>query len=138
MTTIGTIRRKGHTVSMLSVALLAWSAILVTPCAMAFSAGHSDDQMHGLSTEQPVGVHADCPKIKHPQALPEADCCCDLSDVLKNEPRELSKLSAATAIVVSLTGEMWVHSPDLPIGSQYSLPHKSSPPVYLATQRLRI
>lgn len=135
MAVFATIRRRRHSASVLSVALLAWAAILVTPCAMAFSTGHSDDQMRGLNTEQPVGIHADCPSIKTTQALPETDCCCDISDVLSSAPFELP---VAAAIVLSLTGESWVHSPDLPTGSQYWLPHKSSPPVYLATQRLRI
>ncbi len=134
MNILTTIRRKRSSASTLSVALLAWLGVLMAPCAMA----SSPDKPANIQSPS-VGVHAKCPnETASLQPMAEADCCCDLGALIEAKPSELTKVHPIIALRIGQSIDPQAQAQGVLIDSQKPPIHESSPPVYLATQRLRL
>ncbi len=131
MTLLASIRHQHRSAAVLSVMVLAWFGILVTPCATTFAAV-------APPAELAAAPHDDCPNADAQAPMSEADCCCDLGAVLTARKPELPKLDLNLALPVApdvLRPVVLVDgAPPLPT----TLRHRAAPPVYLLTERLRI
>ncbi|MFQ6004175.1 MAG: hypothetical protein ACE5OQ_01615 [Woeseia sp.] len=130
MNSLAAVRHRHRSVIVLGVALYAW---LATPCAVAVVSGAPASE-----TRSGVGIHDHCPNSKLMIAVPDTDCCCDLSAVLSGESPELFTPVILTALPIDRDPFNPTLSDVVPGYRQKPPLHETSPPVYLATQRLRI
>lgn len=131
ITLLATIRHQRRSATVLSMMVLAWVGILVTPCATTFAAA-------ALSPELVAAHHGDCPNAHAQTPTSESDCCCDLSVPLTVEKPELPKPSVQPGLAAELDWRSRVLSSEGASRRQSIQRYGTSPPVYLATQRLRI
>ncbi len=132
MTILASIRRNRRSAPLLSAAVFAWFTVLVTPCAMAYFPGTS-------SSETVVVVHADCSSVEPTKSMTDSDCCCNLTAMVSSDVPQLANLVTLMAppIVFDLLFNPTL-SNQVSVDLQTPLLHETSPPIYLATQRLRI
>jgi hypothetical protein len=123
-----------------SVLLIAALGLLGGPCAMAFALLSSTHVEPAAHQEPQPGAHEGCPNAGGERAMSDDDCCCVLL-AAGGGPETQSKPPAA----------VWAELPAAPIAVPLPEPvralalpvqraclHETSPPVYLATSRLRI
>lgn len=131
------LSRRCQLVAVLKVVLFLWPALLVAPMAIAHTPEAADGHAAGRMGEQHVD---DGLADSKPGDLPvESDCRCDKNAVLVGSAFEQGELEVPCCaapdcqerfeIVFERVKAVRVGQPP---------PRATSPPVYLATQRLRI
>ncbi len=135
MTILAAIRRNRRSAILLSVAVFAWLSVLVTPCAMGFLSDTPSTE-----TVTVIGAHAGCNNAKLTKPMADSNCCCNLTTVVSGDAPQLVKLVMLIALPLVLVFDLFIPtlSNAVSIDLQRSSLHETSPPVYLATQRLRI
>lgn len=131
MTPLARIRHQRRSATVLSVMVLAWVGILVTPCASTFAAA-------APSPELVAAPHDDCPNADAQAPMSAADCCCDLNVALTAQQPDPPKPGGQLALPVErnvLRSIVLVDGAPLLLTT---LRHRAGPPVYLSTRRLRI
>lgn len=131
MTLLASIRHQRRSATVLSVMVLAWFGILVTPCATSFAAV-------APSAELVAAPHDDCPNAGAQAPMSEADCCCDPGVALMAQKPEPPKLDVQLALPVEPDVLRPVVLVDGTPPLLTTLGHSAGPPVYLSTRRLRI
>jgi hypothetical protein len=123
-----------------SVLLIAALGLLGGPCGMAF-ASLSPAHVEAAAHQEPQpGAHDGCPNADAERVMSDDDCCCVLlaaGGAPESQPKPPAAVWAelpVAPVVVPLPEP--VHSLALPV--QRVCLHETSPPVYLATLRLRI
>lgn len=130
MTVFKTIRRRYQSPAMLMMVAMTWFAVLTAPCVMAMT-------LESPATEVSAHSHGhdDCHDANAVSSV--AECCCELSDLIKSETTGSSHLDIAPQPLgneFELSGQLSAAHAD----SQRIPLHATSPPIYLTTQRLRI
>lgn len=123
-----------------AVALIATLGLLGGPCAMAFaslSSPHVDRAAHQAPQH---AAHDGCPNAGGERVMSDDDCCCLLLAVgggPEPQPKPPGAVWAELPVApVAVPLPEPVFSLALPV--QRACLHETSPPVYLATLRLRI
>lgn len=138
MSLLTEMRGKCHSAVVLSVVVIAWLTVLVTPCAMAFISDAPSNDMPSV-----LNVHGDCVNDKPSKLMVDSGCCCDLASIASNnanapQPVKLDTLVSLIALPVYYTD---FFKPMFSKGGMVRPPpllYRTSPPIYLSTQRLRI
>jgi hypothetical protein len=127
--------RRRRPLAEAGVLVVALLGLLGGPCAMAFAASADVDPPVDVLT----GGHDNCPNDDSDRSMPEDGCCCLLNvagGVGESKPKPaapvliLALAVAPEIVVLDVRRAVALHP-------RSSL-HQTSPPVYLATQRLRI
>lgn len=130
------ILRRRRSFAGTGLLLAALLGLLGGPCATAFATSSSPN----AAAEQPAGNHDDCPNAGAHRSMTTDSCCC-LAKIAAGAGDTTPKPGAPVAVA------MLVALPDLVLhqaaGGAVGAPlrsclHQTSPPVYLATQRLRL
>lgn len=133
MTLLANIRRKRSSASTLGVVLFAWLGVLAAPCAMAFWPDASSSESVTV-----IEVHDHCTNAGSTQPMTSANCCCNLSALVSGDTPQLAKLVTLVALPIDFDPLKPMLLSAVLVVPQRSPLHATSPPVYLATQRLRI
>jgi hypothetical protein len=123
-------RRPRTEVGLLIAALFG---LLGGPCAMAFGAGIEP------AAETPVTAHEGCPNDDSAPSMMDDTCCC-LLEIAGGAGEATKPAAPALVSVIAVIPE--ITAPAVLLGTMAPPPraclHETSPPVYLATRRLRI
>ncbi len=133
MSLLDNIRRKRSSASTLAVILFAWLSVLVTPCAMAFLPDTTSSESVTV-----IEVHDHCANAGSPQPMDRANCCCNLTALVSSDAPQQDKLVTLVALPIDFAPFKPLLLSAVLVAPQRSPLHATSPPVYLATQRLRI
>lgn len=119
-----------------SIVGIVWLALLMMPCAMVLDLNVSGTASTA-STFQPV-LHADGYVSAHAHSSQGSDCDCELTDVLSLKSADLSELATVFVNPIETVTNLPRVLAQVAVGLQHDVTHSTSPPIYLATQRLRI
>ncbi len=133
MNALAAIRHKHHSVTVLSVALFAWLGVLATSCAMIIVSEAPTSEM-----SSGIGIHDDRSNSKPTMSMADWKYCRDRSAALSGESPELLELITLTALPIDPDLFNPILSNEVSGDRQKPPLREASPPVYLATQRLRI
>ena len=128
------LRRRGRFAGI-GLLMAAFLGLLGGPCAMALAASNPVNP----AAEQLAVNHGECPNAGEHRSM-TADSCCCLTKIAAGAGEATPKPGApvAVAMLVALP-DLALHQGVGPIGAPLrSCLHQTSPPVYLATQRLRL
>lgn len=134
--TSSNIQRRRYSGSTLGVVVFAWLAVLMMPCAMGFNLDASTTAPTNSAAIS--GAHDKCPGSTHGDPTDLSDCCCDLTDVPGVKSPEIPELSAVLAFPIETVVSLPLMAGTETVNRRFLAFHTTSPPVYLATQRLRI
>lgn len=133
MTVLTAIRQERHSAPRLSVIVFAWLSMLVSSCSMSLMpVGLGGD------TDGVICVHEHYPDAKPAKLTLDLDCGCDRTTLLSADSPKPFKPMMLAALPISLDMISPELSSEVPGVHPRPPLHESSPPVYLATQRLRI
>jgi len=130
------IQGKRYPSAMLSIVAFAWLALLMLPCAMVLDLGVSG-AAPTASALQSVPL-ADGYAPTHTHSSQGSDCGCELTDVLPLKTADFSELSAVLVFPIDTFTYLPQVAAQVMVNRQHDVRHATSPPIYLATQRLRI
>lgn len=123
-----------------SVLLFALLGLLGGPCGMVFADLSKPDVPVVTPGDASVGLHDQCPNAGDNRAMDSADCCCVLLVAAGTAESQPQPSVVFWALLPAPTIDM-----PLPAMQQFAgrappraCLHQTSPPVYLATRRLRI
>ncbi|MFU8816660.1 MAG: hypothetical protein ACNA7W_15025 [Pseudomonadales bacterium] len=124
-------RRRFAGVGLLMTAFLG---LLGGPCAMALAASNPEHP----AAEQQAENHGDCPNAGEHRSMTADSCCCLTKIAGGGDATPKPGAPVAVAMLLALP-DLALHQGVGPIGAPLrSCLHQTSPPVYLATQRLRL
>jgi hypothetical protein len=133
MTVLSGINSKRVFASMLSVVMFAWLSMAAAPCEIALVS-----QAPGPAEFSSLSLWDDCAHAKSMQSIAGSDCCCSLTTNARVDAPK--PLKAAMVILIAsdpgfVVPAISVEPTAKPVRSSVD---QASPPIYLATQRLRI
>ena len=133
MTVLSAIKHKRISAAMLSVVVFAWLSVIATPCAMT-----AVSEVLGRVELSCLDFADSCPGVNPAQSIANSDCCCLLTALVRVDAPKLPKVAMLIVVPAHLAviDPAIVSVPKLEPGRLSA--DKSFPPVYLATQRLRI
>ncbi len=133
MTVLSDIKNRRISAAMLSVIVVAWLSVVAIPCAMT------------AVSEAPVRVEAsgpvldyDCPGVIPLQSTVDSDCCCLLNATVDVDAPKLPKVDMLILVPANPVFIDPAIVNVLMIDHGHPPANDPFPPVYLATQRLRI
>lgn len=132
MIVIGSQHKRRSAIS-LCIVVFGWLGVLGMPCAMS-----AVPDTLGGDLVTVIGVHADCPNAEQSKPMFDVDCCCDPVAAIGAGAPELPKPVPLIARSIDIglfnptpANEVMLHLQEPPL-------NETSPPIYLATQRIRI